>query len=283
MSNISANETAHSIATFHLKEAEFKKICRIVYSVCGIDLHEGKEELVKSRLSKRLRALNINSFENYLTFIEKEPSKKELNYMVDILTTNKTYFFRESQHFDLLKQKVIPKLDHSKIRFWSAGCSSGEEPYTLSILLREEIPDIDKIDVKILATDISSRVLEKANSAVYEKEAFNDLPQAYLRKYFTSVGSNSHQSFRVNENIMKTVYFAQLNLMEQWPMAGKFDVIFCRNVMIYFDRPTREKLINRFWDYLVPGGYLFVGHSESLTGLSHQFGYVQPAVYIKSN
>ena len=263
-----------------LSTAQFEQVRRIVYEKCGINLTPGKEELVKSRLVKRLQALDLHSIDEYLAFVKRDLAGKELAQMLDVLTTNKTYFYRESAHFDYLCQEILPRLRQQKLRIWSAGCSSGEEPYTIGALLREQLKNVDRYDIRILATDLSMRVLQKAKEATYPADAFNEMPPQLLQKYFTPTNS-SPRAYRVNDNVRKLVTFARLNLLESWPMKGPFDVIFCRNVMIYFDLPTRDRLVNRYYDLLAPGGYLFIGHSESLNGINHQYKYVQPAAYTK--
>jgi len=264
-----------------LNPKQFRWISEQLYQICGIKLQPGKEILVRSRLSKRLRLLSLDGFEDYLSFLREDKSGKELAMMVDMLTTNKTSFFRESQHFDYLRQHLLPKLraSHQPIRLWSAGCSSGEEPYTLGIILREELSD--GYDARILATDISSEMLSKARNAIYGEETLADLPPSLLRKYFSILSPNSSKTYRVNSDVRALVHLARLNLMEPWPMKGPFNAIFCRNVMIYFDKPTQERLVNRYAQLLAPGGLLFVGHSESLTSISHSLRYIQPAVYMK--
>lgn len=227
---------------------------------------------------KRLRALGMESFDAYIHFIESEAGRHELEMMVDVMTTNKTSFFREPAHFEYLSKHLLPDVRSSRMRFWTAACSSGEEPYSLAIFIREAIPDIDRKDVKILATDISTRMLEKAKRAVYTQEALREVPGFLVQKYFSKT---SESEYRVKNAVLDMVHLARLNLIDKWPMKGPFDVIFCRNVMIYFDRPTQQRLINRFWNYLEPGGYLFVGHSEGLSAISHKFHYVRPAVYQK--
>jgi len=263
-----------------LSAAQFEQVRRIAYEKCGINLTTGKEELVKSRLVKRLQALDLHSIEEYLQFVRQDLSGKELAQMLDVLTTNKTYFYRESAHFDYLCDEILPNLRQQKLRIWSAGCSSGEEPYTIGALLREHLKNVDRYDIRILATDLSMRVLEKAKAAIYPAEAFNEMPPQLMQKHFTLANSNP-RTYRVNDNVRKFVTFARLNLLEAWPMKGPFDVIFCRNVMIYFDLPTRARLVNRYWQLLAPGGHLFIGHSESLNGINHQYNYVQPAAYMK--
>ncbi len=264
-----------------LTEKQFKKIVQMVYSLCGINLKEGKQALVRARLMKRLRALQMNSFDEYLTYIESEEGRGELSFMVDVMTTNKTHFFREPEHFNYLCDHILPKMNHRKMRFWTAACSSGEEPFSLAILLREHIKDIGFQDIKILGTDISMRMLERAQKAVYGEEVLRDVPSVYLRKYFSKHSQSDICRYRLKDAVRKMVQLAWLNLMDPWPMKGPIDVIFCRNVMIYFDRQTQQRLINRFWTLLDTDGYLFVGHSEGLSAVQHRFRYVRPAVYRK--
>lgn len=265
-----------------LTDAQFEQISAMIYKLCGINLHDGKAGLVKGRLMKRLRNLDIPSFEDYLRFVEEDSSREELTAMVDALTTNKTSFFREAQHFDYLRDEVLPKLRArgGPLRIWCAGCSTGEEPYTLAIVLREAIPDLDRMDARILATDISTRVLKIAREGVYSPDILSSIPPEQRQRYFEPAGGASH-GFHVKSSLSSLVQFARLNLMETWPMKGRFDVIFCRNVMIYFDKPTQQNLVSRYYDYLQPGGHLFVGHSESLNAWAHQYRYVRPAVYAK--
>ena len=266
-----------------LDEASFERIAGILYKKSGITLNAGKHELVKSRLVKRMRVTGIQRFDEYLAFVEKDSTGRELREMIDVLTTNKTSFFREAQHFDFLRESLLPKMRKSsnKIRIWSAGCSTGEEPYTLAILLREEIPEAGLTDVKILATDLSDRVLAAARKAEYTPDKLDDLPPGILKKYFKPVEDGEHGAWRVNDSVRKLVSLARLNLMEQWSMKGPFQAIFCRNVMIYFDKPTQERLIHRFGELLGRDGHLFVGHSESLMASCNEFAYVRPAVYVK--
>ena len=270
-----------NLTTIDLNETQFKKISTIVYRSCGIDLGRGKKALVRARLSKRLRALDLPDFEAYLKYVKSKEGAPELCCMIDAITTNKTGFFREVEHFNFLREHILPEASDKKIRYWSAACSSGEEPFSLAILLRECIRDIDSKDCLILATDISTRMLEKARNAVYCKSQLRELPKTLIKKYFCEVDSGTLKSYGVKDEVRALVRFARLNLMNVWPMKGPFNIIFCRNVMIYFDKPTQHKLIDRFWDLLKPGGYLFVGHSECLSAVPHRFTYVRPAIYRK--
>ena len=271
-----------SFASIDLTAKEFQRFSALVYRMCGINLTEGKEGLVRTRLAKRVQTLGMSGFSEYLDLVERDLGSEEAVLMLDSIATNKTSFFREVQHFQYLRDRVLPPLLESgrPVRFWCAGCSSGEEPYTLSLLLHEMAPDGARRDVRILATDISTKVLAKAKAGVYDAATLADVPQAMVKRHFSREDATGAR-YRAADGVRSIIRFARLNLMEEWPMKGPFDVIFCRNVMIYFDKPTQERLIARFHDLLSPRGHFLVGHSESLTSLSHRFHYVQPAVYVK--
>ena len=274
--------TAPSLfAECELTAAQFARITDVLHEHAGIRMREGKEGLVRARLTKRLRKLGLPDFDAYLDFIEKDATRREFAEMIDALTTNKTSFLREASHFDFLRDTVFPTLS-GPVRIWSAGCSSGEEPYTLAMLCNEAFSDIASRDVRILATDISHRVLAQAKAGVYSAENMSDVPAPWLQKYWARKQDPTGRAvFEAEKNLRRLVHFAKLNLMERWPMQGPFNAILCRNVMIYFDKATQQQLVERYWQLLRPGGHLFVGHSESLTGLAHKFRYVQPAVYVK--
>lgn len=259
---------------------QFRHLCDRVYSLCGINLKTGKEELVHSRLQKRLSALNLSSFEQYFKFLDDDRQGLEVVWMIDALTTNKTSFFREIQHFVFLREQVLPHIRGNRLRIWSAACSTGEEPYSIAILLAESLANFKQWDTKILATDISTKVLAKAKEAVYETEILEPIPQDWRKKWFHKEDATG-RTWRLDPQLRSMVSLARLNFMDRFPMKGPFDVIFCRNAMIYFDKPTQEKLVQRFYDLIAPGGFLFVGHSESLTGAKHSFNYIQPAIYQK--
>lgn len=264
-----------------LQKAQFEKISQLVYRLTGINLHPGKYELVKARLLKRLRVLGLEDFDVYMEYLENNCSDGELMSMIEAMTTNKTNFFREPHHFDYLRRQILPVVKNRRIRIWSAGCSSGEEPYSIAITLNEAIQDLILWDLGILATDLSNRVLALARKGVYDTKSLQDVPPLLISKYLKCIETNPVRRYQVTEGLRRFVHFARLNLMGEWPMRGTFDVIFCRNVMIYFDRPTREQLVNRFWKLLRPGGHLFIGHSESLAGSQHKFSYAEPAIYVK--
>jgi chemotaxis protein methyltransferase CheR len=259
-----------------LPEEHFVAIRDVVHRVCGINLHEGKEGLVRTRLFKRLRELEIGSWRQYVERISADAS--ELAVMIDLLTTNKTSFFREAQHFDFLRDHVLSGM-RTPPRIWSAGCSSGEEPYTLALVVSGALPSEIAARTRILATDISARILQRARNGIYPSEAVEEVPAELRRQHFAAAGTSG--AWSVGPSLRQMIRFARLNLMELWPMKGPFDAVFCRNVMIYFDRDTQERLVGRFHEILAPGGHLFLGLSESLARLDHRFEYVQPAVYRK--
>lgn len=254
----------------------------MTYRVCGINLTAGKEGLVQTRLAKRLVALDIPSYDAYLDFVQSRGQEVERALMIDLLTTNKTDFFREPQHFAFMSSTVLPELQargRRQLTIWSAGCSSGEEPYTIAVHLHDQLKNLAQWKVRILATDLSARVLAEAREGVYRTADTAGLSPTHLKKHFQRVAGDS---YRAGDHLRQLIRFARLNLMEGWPMKGPFDLIFCRNVMIYFDRATQERLVRRYWELLPSGGYLFTGHSESLNSLDHPFEYIQPAVYRKS-
>lgn len=275
------------LLSVQLTDKQFDRISNLVKGLAGINLHDGKRELVKARLNKRLRGLGLKDFDQYIDYVENDASGTELVCMLDAISTNLTSFFREMPHFEHLSQRILPRIGQQaertgkRLRVWSAGCSSGEEPYTIAICVNEVLGNLAGWDARILATDLSTRVLERARNGVYTQERVKTISRNILGKYFDQIQGKPEKLYQVNNRLRSLVHFARLNLMESWPMRGPFDVIFCRNVMIYFDKPTQGKLVQRYWDLLAPGGTLFIGHSESLTGIRHQFRYVQPTVYEK--
>jgi chemotaxis protein methyltransferase CheR len=274
------------MATIELRDGDFERISRFVYDHCGINLHEGKKELVKARLGKRLREGNFKSFKEYYHYVTAPDGADELIAMIDSLSTNLTSFFREADHFRKLREIVAEVMKKSrkgcipKLRIWSAGCSTGEEPYSIAMSLREIYGD-HEIAVKIVATDISTRVLAAATQGIYPGEKVGNISSALLKKYFQVGQRNWDGYYRVKQEIKDMVDFKRFNLMEEVPYREPFDIIFCRNVMIYFDKTTQGAIVSKFFSCLRDGGYLFVGRSESLTGLNHQFKYTEPSVYRK--
>lgn len=273
----SVKENHYYLKQLDLEKKDFERVRQIIYDYSGINLHEGKQALVRARLMKRIRKLGLSNFKEYLDIVENDSNNEEFYSFVDVLTTNKTSFFREYQHFDFIRDKVIPDLNGRNVRWWSAGCSSGEEPVTMAINLLEEL-NSKSAPVKILATDLSRDMLLKAKKGVYNEEKMDGIP-GYLRKrYFKE---QEIGSFKIHENIRKMITYGRLNLKAEWPFKHLFHVIMCRNVMIYFDRETQTRLVSRFYDQLEPGGYLFLGHSESINGKDIGFVNVRPAVYQK--
>ncbi len=247
------------------------------YEHTGIALSDNKQNLVYSRLSRRLRELGLASFRDYRKYLESEHGKQEIEHFINAISTNLTKFFREAHHFEHFRAHVATPIakrgetSNRRIRIWSAGCSSGEEPYSIAIVLKREVPDIASHDVRILATDIDTAILDKAASGIYPASAIEDVPSAY-RKLLAPKGGRQASENLVSDNltissdIRSLIVFRHLNLMDPWPFHGQFDAIFCRNVMIYFDGPTKAKLVDRFMAQLKPGGWLYIGHSESLLG-----------------
>lgn len=269
--------------SIELTDAQFNDIRTLVHRVAGIKLGPGKTSLVRSRVLKRLRALSMPTVSEYLAFMHTDATREELAALIDVLTTNKTSFFREAEHFRLLEKTILPACAASgePIRIWSAGCSTGEEPYTIAIVASETLGKAVSGRVRILATDISKRVIEHSRAAEYETAVAAGVSDALRARHFERPSATGDETLRVVRQTRSLVQFARLNLMAEWPMRGRFTVIFCRNVMIYFDKPTQQRLVDRFTELLMPGGYLLLGHSESLTGMRHSLGYVQPATYRK--
>jgi chemotaxis protein methyltransferase CheR len=271
-----------------LSDVDFRRFSVLVHEKCGINLHQGKKELVRVRLGKRLRNAGFEDFKAYYRFVTEEDSGDELVKMLDAISTNLTSFFREARHFDFLRQVVFPGYSAGKegpglpkFRFWSAGCSSGEEPYSLAMWLVEHLGKNPHFNMKVLATDISTKALAQAERGVYPATRLEKIPTSIVRKYFHRGYGRQKGYFKVKPSLRKMVQFRRLNLMEPFPFKETFDVILCRNVMIYFDNTTQEALANKLYDVLLDGGYLFIGHSETLTRISHQFNYIKPSVYQK--
>lgn len=270
-----------------LTEKEFKNLSDLVYRTVGIHLTDKKKMLVRGRLNKVIRKLGYSSFDQYYQALQQDSSGEAISELIDRISTNHTFFFREADHFRFLEQQGIPWLRRyleeagsRDVRIWCAGCASGEEAYTLAIILAEQLGlDFFRSGPPVLATDVSSTALQAALLATYPEERLKELPQPYLKRYFHPAGNERYQ---VNDEIRRLVIFKRLNFQSSsFPFRGKFQLIFCRNVMIYFDPPTKDLLVSKFERHLVNGGYFFIGHSETL-GRNHPvFHYVQPALYRK--
>jgi len=269
-----------------LTEAEFAEIRQLIYTQFGIHLTAEKRTLVVGRLQKHVRSQGFTSFSAYLESIKQDTTGESLKILVEKISTNHTFFFREDDHFEYLSQTVLPQLveacdrNHSRdLRIWSAGCSSGEEPYGLLILMKEFFGEsYAQWDAGVLATDISTRVLEAAKLGIYDDKKLERVPAVLRQRYFERLADGRWQ---VSEALRREATFRHFNLMNDFPFKKPFDVIFCRNVMIYFDAPTRDALVQRFFQQLKPGGYLFIGHSESLSHGTSAFRYVRPSLYRK--
>jgi chemotaxis protein methyltransferase CheR len=256
---------------FAFSKGDFEFLAALAYQRAGISLSDSKRNLVYGRLSRRLRALGLTSFGEYREYLESGDGS-EIERFINSISTNHTKFFREAHHFTHLRGTVAETFAQQdqkrmvrRLRVWSAGCSTGEEPYTIALVLRREIADMARHDVKILATDIDTDVLAKASCGEYSAEALDNIPDPFCR-YFKPVEGGNGATIKIAQDVRSLITFRQLNLVESWPMKGPFDAIFCRNVMIYFDAPTKSKLIERYIRLIKPGGFLYIGHSESLLG-----------------
>jgi chemotaxis protein methyltransferase CheR len=269
--------------SYCMKEREFTRLSGLVYAECGINLAPAKRMMLSTRLMKRMRELRLDSFGDYYDYVtSSEGRQAELPHMIDVVSTNKTEFFREPAHYDYLEQVLLPRLAASgrqgRLKVWSAGCSSGEEPYTLAMILAgwvgRGVPDFS-----ILATDISRRMLDRARRAVYPQEALKQVPQGLGRRSFLRGRGEQEGLLRVVPELRHRVEFRWLNLTEPFQDVEEMEVIFCRNVIIYFDRPTQAALMERFERQLAPGGHLFLGHSETLNGINGRLVPVHPTIY----
>ncbi|QOY88658.1 CheR family methyltransferase [Paludibaculum fermentans] len=275
-------ETTPLIASQTVQPGEFRKIQSLTYQVAGIDLREGKEALVGARLNKRIRELGLKDVSSYLNLVEADRTGLELIALIDALTTNFTSFLREPQHFEFLRSVILPALaTRASIRIWSAGCSTGEEPYSILFHLAQALGQAELAAVEILATDISTRALSAASAGVYPASRMKELPEAWRKRFFQRGVGGQDGMVRVREEWRSRIRFQRLNLMEEFTNVAVANVIFCRNVMIYFDKQTQQKLVRRFAERLEPGGWLLIGHSEGLMGMEHELSYVMPAVYRK--
>lgn len=265
-------------------DEDYAFIQQIVYKLSRISLGPQKKQMVVSRIAKRMRALGHHTIREYCDFLKKPSGRTELSSLIDVISTNHTYFFREASHFDYLTREILHKNRGARrgvFRVWSAACSSGEEPYSVAMILAEQSRIEHGFDWQMEATDISSIVLAKAQAGVYPEASLSRVPEVLRKRYLQPQVAG--ETWRVDPKLKKKIHFTRLNLFEipdNFP--NKFDLIICRNVMIYFDRPTREQLVNMMVERIIPGGTLFVGHSESLGGLKHNLKMVRPAIYLKS-
>lgn len=268
---------------FDFQDGDFNRVKKIVYDYAGIDLNDSKKNLVYNRLSKRIRFLNMQTFTEYLNYVEAQ-GESEFVHLINAITTNLTFFFRENHHFEYLAKTVIPGLlktnqSTKKIRVWSAGCSTGEEPYSIAIILKEIVPA--GWDAKVIATDLDSNVVDTGKRGVYQIDRLKGVTEERKKKWFLKGAGSQDGLVKVKPELQSVIEFGQLNLMSEWPIKDSIDVIFCRNVVIYFDKPTQSKLFNRYADRLPQNGHLFIGHSESLYKVCDRFELLGQTIYKK--
>lgn len=268
---------------FEFGDREFRLLAGLANRLTGIVLGDSKRELVYGRLSRRLRALGLTSFGEYCELVQSPDGGAELALMVDALTTNLTEFFREPHHFDHLRDHVVRPIAEAarpgasvRLRIWSAGCSSGEEPYSIAMTLRAAVPAIGSWDARLLATDVATHVLEQGRLGVYEQRRLHKLPAGFAARF---TEPHDDASRRMTSDLRGMITFKQLNLFGTWPMKGPFDAIFCRNVAIYFDKAAQRTLFDRYADVLKKNGWLYIGHSENLHNVTDRFEAVGRTIY----
>ena len=264
-----------------LTDGELAGIVRLVYEKSGITLHAGKRALIVARLHGRVRKGGFRSFSEYLKAVRSDRSGRELGLLLDALATNPTSFYREPQHFAFLRDTIVPRWRASigrPLQIWSAACSTGEEPYTIVMTLAES-GAMNAGRVQVLASDLSSKALARARAGVYPMDKVESLPIDVLRRYFEKGVGTHAGTARVQPQVRQAVQFEQLNLLEISDLGQRFDAIFCRNVMIYFDKSVQQRVVSMLERHLRPGGFLFISHSESLNGISHGLHWVAPAIY----
>ena len=271
---------------FEFTDADFERIRQFVSEHTGIVLTEKKKDMVYGRLSKRIRR---GGFDSYSAFIDAldEGNEEERDFMINAITTNLTAFFRENHHFEFLKNTVIPNLakkkgDNKHLRVWSAGCSTGEEPYSIAITLKESLPDFVDWDAKILATDLDANVIAHGKAGIYRHDRIEGLDERRIKRWFKRGSGDNADMVKVSAELQKMITFKRLNLLHEWPMSGPFDLMFCRNVVIYFDKDTQRVLFDRYADILAPDAHLFIGHSETLFKVSTRFDSLGQTIYRKN-
>jgi len=267
----------------YIRDDEFKVITSYIKENYGINLTK-KRQLIEGRLGNYISSRGYTNYMDYFNYAKNDKFNDEMAIMINKLTTNHTYFFREKDHFEFYRDQVLPwikdELKTTDLRVWSAGCSSGQEPYTLAMVTMEYLgSNAVNWDHTILASDISNKVLAIARNGIYEKEELGEIPQSWINKYFTVY---DHNHFIVSELLRASVAYRNFNLLSPFIFKKPFQCIFCRNVMIYFDIPTKNEIVQKFYDVLKPGGYFMIGHSESLSACKHKFKYIRPSIYQKT-
>ncbi len=275
----------NKIFNARMTDEDFDRLSSFVFQQSGIKMPPIKKIMLQSRLQKRLRELKILSFKEYADFVfSDEGQKNEIVHMLDAVSTNKTDFYREPVHFDFLRDKILPDFMEKErinaLKVWSAGCSSGEEPYTIAITLNEFRGEYPGFDYDILGTDISTKILQQANTAIYKEDRINVVPLDIKKKYFLRSKNKENKTVRVVKLLRDKIRYQRLNFMDtSYNVTDIFDVIFCRNVLIYFNRETQEQVLNRLCQKLKSGGYLFIGHSESILGMNLPVKQIKPTIY----
>lgn len=262
-----------------LSDKEFQQFQKMIYDIAGISMSAAKKQLVSGRLAKRVKHHSLRSYDDYFRLLMNNGGDGELQMAIDLLTTNETYFFREPKHFDFLRDRILPERKLGRpFRLWSAASSSGEEPYSIAMLLADALGEAPW---EMIGSDISTRILERARSGLYAMERAENIPKQYLSRFCLKGTGTQDGKFLVAKDLRNRIKFHQVNLNESLPKLGEFDVIFLRNVMIYFDTDTKRKVVGRMMSLLQPGGYLIIGHSESLNGVNDELKVVVPSVYRK--
>jgi len=275
------------VSDIEISPQEYELVRALVYERSGINLGSNRQHLVQARLAKRIRVGGFTGFRNYFKHLESDTTGDEINHLIDAISTNTTFFFRESDHFDFLSDSLRDRAVAERwndtrytLRIWSAACSSGEEPYTIAMVVHKFLQEHPAVDVKILATDISQKILAQAKAGQYDYQKTQSIPDEYRRAYLRPMGKGKTSIMEIAPEIRRLITFSHFNLIApSYPFKYGFDYVFCRNVMIYFDRQPQEGVINRIATHLRPGGLLIVGHSESLNGLKHGLQYVKPTIY----
>lgn len=273
-----------SFSELEFTDADFKSVRDLVRKNTGISLSEAKRDMVYSRLVRRLRELNLQRFSDYLALVCGDGADDELIQFTNAITTNLTSFFREGHHFEYLAETVLPELmrqnaDVRKIRIWCCAASTGEEPYSIAMVVKEVIPKNSGWDVKILATDLDTNVLATAEKGIYPVDRIKDIPAHRQRRFFLKGGGKQQGHVRIRPELQQIITYKKLNLMDQWPLSGPIDIIFCRNVVIYFTKDTQKVLLERFTKLVAPGAHLFMGHSESLNNVTDKFQLLGRTIY----
>ncbi len=276
-------QDSRSDQEFDFRHSDFKALAHLVYERSGIVLGDHKKNMVYGRLAKRLRELRLTTFSQYLDLLKNSEDESEIEHLINAITTNLTRFFREDHHFNHVHDTLVPELiknKQPKIRMWSAACASGPEPYSLAMTVSDALKNSTQFNFKILATDLDTKMLETARNGKYDISIHKDIPVA-LRNKYTTVCSDDRDSFEINETIRNLISFNRMNLMKHWPLKGNLDAIFCRNVLIYFNAEDKKRIIEQLIEKLRPGGFLYMGHAESIMNAPTSIKNVGPTTYLK--